>query len=274
MMNYISKIILLILIVFNFNYAQEIVLVTFNEWMDTVGMSNPNNFVWDNGLETLSAELIDTATCRLMVSEPILNLWYTVEVFNVFDLAGNIVNPEKDTASYIWSPVPVEMVSFTSKLVEFVNGYGVLLQWETATEINNYGFELQRDKKKIAFIQGNGNSNSPKQYMYSDDYPTAGRHTYRLKQIDNDGTFEYSTEISIDVGKSELMMIYPNPTTNQFVVQLNIISPYHKVKLYSLLGELIAIYEPKEKIYITSNLPSGVYVVKYMDKTIKLMVVK
>lgn len=273
-MNQILKLILLILIVCNFSYAQEVVLVTFNEWMDTVGMSTPSNFQWDNGLVTLSAELIDTSTCRLMVSEPVHNLWYTVEVFNVFDLAGNIVNPEKDTAAYIWYPVPVEMVSFTTKLVEFENGFGVLLQWETATEINNYGFEIQRDKKTIAFIEGNGNSNSPKSYMYSDDYPVAGRHTYRLKQVDNDGTFEYSTELSINVGQSEIMHVYPNPTTNQFCVQLTVLSPYHKVMLYTLLGELIAEYEPKEKIYITSNLSSGVYIVSYMGKNIKLMVVK
>ena len=100
---------LIVLLLSTNTYGQEVADVHFNEWMDTVGMSNPDNFVWDNGLITLSAELVDTATCRLSVSEPALNVWYMVEVFNVFDLAGNIVNPEKDTASYICSVVPVEL---------------------------------------------------------------------------------------------------------------------------------------------------------------------
>lgn len=262
------------LLLTTYTYAQEVVLLTFNESMDSIGMSNPNNFQWDNGLETLSCELVDTATCRLEVSEPILNIWYRVEVFNVYDLAGNIVNPEKDTTSRIWSPVPVELITFEIKLIEFIDGYGVLLMWSTATEVNNNGFEIERDKKKVAFIEGNGNSNSPKYYMYSDDYPIAGRHTYRLKQIDTDGGYEYSIELSIYVGQSEVMKVYPNPTANQFVIHLTVVSPQHKVKLYSLLGELIMEYKPEKKIYVTSNLPSGIYIVSYMGKNIKLMVMK
>ena len=261
------------LLISNCIIPQESVDVHFNEAMQSTGMSNPDNFQWDNGLITLTAQLVGTVTCRLTVSEPVMNVWYRVEVFNVFDLAGNIVNPEKDTASYIWSPVPVELTAFTVKVITFSEGYGVLLEWATATEVNNYGFDIERDKKKIAFVEGHGNSNSPKYYLYT-DILISGRHTYRLKQIDTDGTFSYSVELSINVGEVETLKVYPNPTTNQFVIKLSVISPYHKVAIYTSLGELIEEYNPQDKIYITSDYASGVYIIRYMNRNTKLMVIK
>ena len=68
--------------------------------------------------------------------------------------------------------------------------------------------------EKIGFINGNGNSNSPKSYSYLDNNVSAGKYLYRLKQIDNDGQFEYSEVIEIDLGlptEFELSQNYPNP---------------------------------------------------------------
>lgn len=255
-------------------YTQETVDVHFNEAMQTTGMDEPTNFQWNNGMTTLTSELIDTATCRLTVSEPVMNVWYLVEVFNVYDLAGNLVNPEKDTCSYIWYPVPVELSEFTAKIVTCEDGYDVLLQWKTETEVNNYGFYVERDRERIAFVEGNGNSNSPKHYMYVDDTVGKGYHRYRLAQVDNDGTVEHSIELLINVGEVAILKVYPNPTVNQFVIKLGVISPHHKVYVYNSLGELIDEYDPRAKIYITSNYASGVYIIKYMDKITKLMVIK
>ena len=274
-MNQHSKVLILSLFLIGITYSQESVDVHFSEWMDTLGMSNPDNFIWDNGLITLSAELIDTATCRLVVTDPIINLWYLVEVFNVFDLAGNIVNPEKDTASYIWTPVPVELVSFTVKIITLEYGYDVLVQWETATEINNYGFEIERDGEVIAFIEGHGNSNSPKKYVYVDTSVRSGEHKYKLKQIDNDGTYEYSVELSINIGEVDILTLYPNPTTRQFCLVIHPLIKGERVKLYSVTGQLMGDYEMLEnKLYVTQSLPSGVYIIKYGKKTTKLIIVK
>ncbi len=117
------------------------------------------------------------------------------------------------------SPVPVELSSFSASVI----GSLVKLTWATATEVNNYGFEIERSKKldargetweKIGFVNGNGNSNSPKSYSFVDKDMTAGKYSYRLKQIDNDGQFEYSKVIEVDFGapkKFELSQNYPNP---------------------------------------------------------------
>ena len=85
-------------------------------------------------------------------------------------------------------------MSFTGTIS---NG-NVLLNWVTATEVNNYGWEVQRTLKEdsfyetIGFIEGAGNSNSPHSYVFKDEPIQYGEYIYRIKQIDNDGTFEYN----------------------------------------------------------------------------------
>src|SRR5690606_23034945 len=99
------------------------------------------------------------------------------------------------------NPLPVELSSFSAVII----GSSVKLNWQTETEINNYGFEIERkvgssqssigNYEKIGFVNGNGNSNSPKQYTFTDEGLMAGKYNYRLKQIDDDGQFEYSKVI-------------------------------------------------------------------------------
>ncbi|MCX6151969.1 MAG: hypothetical protein NTX22_15700 [Ignavibacteriales bacterium] len=99
--------------------------------------------------------------------------------------------------------LPVELTLFTAKQ----NGSSVELYWVTATEINNYGFEIERSQpredyskiiwEKIGFVIGNGNSNSLKDYSFVDNKPPIKNSNYRLKQIDNNGAFKYSNPIEI-----------------------------------------------------------------------------
>ncbi len=92
------------------------------------------------------------------------------------------------------SAVPVQLSSFSAS----INGDNIILNWTTATEVNNYGFEIQlksdfdNEWNNIGFVEGHGNSNSPNIYSYIDNSSEAGNLKYRLKQIDTDGMFEYS----------------------------------------------------------------------------------
>ena len=98
--------------------------------------------------------------------------------------------------------LPVELSSFSA----LVLGSTVKLNWTTMTEINNFGFEVERlafnnsGWTKIGFIPGNGNSNSIKMYSFIDSDIQSGKYAYRLKQIDNDGAYEYSNEIEVNLG--------------------------------------------------------------------------
>ena len=175
------------------------------------------------------------------------------------------------------SALPVELTSFTATLKNNV----AELQWKTATERNNYGFEVERSIvsnlksanywEKIAFVQGHGNSNSPKEYSFTDAELLPGQHEYRLKQIDIDGSFEYSQNIEITVGSPKdfsLSQNYPNPfnpaTTITYQLPKN---GSVTLKIYDMLGKEVKtlVNEQKEMGGYTvqfdaSSLASGMYV--------------
>ncbi len=142
------------------------------------------------------------------------------------------------------NPLPVELSTFSALSINS----GVELKWSTATEVNNYGFEVERKSNSswedIAFIPGHGNSNSPKQYSYTDNNLIGGSNfQYRLKQIDNDGKFEYSNilEVTAVPAKFELSQNYPNPfnpsTTIKYYTPQN---SFVTLKIYDMLGREIA----------------------------------
>lgn len=184
--------------------------------------------------------------------------------------------------------LPVELTTLN---VEQQNNDAVGIHWETATELNNYGFEIQRvvlnkfenkpanpgdetaverDWKVVGFVKGSGNSNAPKKYSYVDKNLFGGTHfIYRLKQIDIDGSFDYSGEVEIEVipTKYELSQNYPNPFNPSTTIKFSL-PEKSKVRLdvYNMIGELVATLINKEleagfqKItFNASGLTSGVY---------------
>ncbi|MCH7963381.1 MAG: T9SS type A sorting domain-containing protein [Bacteroidetes bacterium] len=171
------------------------------------------------------------------------------------------------------TPTPVELVYFAGNL----NGNNVELRWRTETEINNYGFDIERTKDNsdwltIGFIEGHGNSNSPKQYNFSDDdINQSGTYYYRLKQIDNDGTYEYSDVISVEVGVPNnfyLSQNYPNPFNPETRIDFTLPEKQLvSLRIYNTLGEIVEelVNEEREAgsysvIFNASRLPSGVYI--------------
>jgi len=206
---------------------------------------------------------------------------------NIVSLGGIDILSKRWTLASNTSPVPVQLVSFSAILDEDK----VVLLWQTATEVNNYGFEIERSSAEqisnqttiwetLGFIQGSGNSNSPKEYSYIDDNPLSDGATYRLKQIDTDGKFEYYGEVVevegynvTDVVKEilpteySLEQNYPNPFNPTSVITYSISEANFVVlKVFNSLGEIVSTivnkYQPAGKFNVTfnaSNLPSGIY---------------
>ena len=193
----------------------------------------------------------------------------------------NGVNSFSDWTLGEQGALPVELSSFSASVI----GSSVKLNWRTETEVNNYGFDIERAKvnpnseirnpqfSKIGFIQGNGNSNSPKDYLFIDENVNDGKFSYRLKQIDTDGSFEYSKTIEIDLGSTEefeLNQNYPNPFNPVTTISFSLPESGNvRLTVYNLLGEQIAdlINEVKEAGVHTinfnaSNLNSGIYIYK------------
>jgi hypothetical protein len=172
--------------------------------------------------------------------------------------------------------VPVELVSFNAE----VENNNVLLSWITATEINNLGFEVERktdneDWRTIGFVEGKGTTTEIQNYYYTDDLfgVTASKFYYRLKQIDYDGTFEYSEIIEMEVGiptEFSLEQNYPNPFNPTTKINFQIPELcFVTLKVYDVLGSEIATLVNGEKAIGTYELtwyaeqfPSGIYFYK------------
>jgi|GEM_PF-3118262 len=222
--------------------------------------------------------------------------------------------------------LPVELTSFTTSVVESK----VLLNWQTATEVNNYGFEVERKTNlrgldmindndnlegfaSVGFVEGHGNSNSTKEYSFTDDLsnilslnlpkdpldnPSLTLY-YRLKQIDNDGKFTYSNVVAVEIFPASsaptefsLSQNYPNPFNPITKIRYSIPSNPSSLaprpvslKVYDILGSEVAILVNEEKtaghyevVFDGTNLQSGVYFYKLIgegfSKTAKMLLIK
>lgn len=191
-------------------------------------------------------------------------------------------------------PLPVELLSFSS----FVVDNDVTLNWSTATETNNAGFQIERSKKlevrseewnSIGFVNGSGTTTKIKSYSYKDENLAAGKYLYRLKQIDLDGTFEYSNIIEAEVlSPSEFILEqnYPNPFNPNTRIQFAIGSKqFVSLKIFNSLGEEAASLVNEEKSagfykidFNASHLSSGIYYYKIIAgdfvQTRKMILIK
>lgn len=184
--------------------------------------------------------------------------------------------------------LPVELVYFYAE----VYPDSVLLKFGTATEVSNYGFEIQRAQNNfdfvvIGFVDGNGNSNSPKDYTFADSLvERSGIVYYRLKQIDFNGTFDYSDTISVNFisniqlenssipSNFEISENYPNPfnSTTKFEFKIQRLS-YISLELFDINGCKIKTLLEGELFPGTysyqldmDNFSSGMYLVKFYSK--------
>ncbi len=150
------------------------------------------------------------------------------------------------------SLLPVELSSFEARIVT----NSVILEWKTETEINNLGFEVERtinsetdnlietDWENLGFVQGNGNSNSPKEYSFTDNPDQFRKYFYRLKQIDTDGAIDYSDIISIEFtllpDNFILYQNYPNPFNPSTKIKFGLpVDSRVRIAVYNVLGEKV-----------------------------------
>src|ERR1035437_8893370 len=169
--------------------------------------------------------------------------------------------------------LPVELTSFTVNISDDV----IKLNWKTATEVNNMGFNVERsanksDWTKIAFVQGNQTSTKPIAYSYVDkSVSQAGKYYYRLKQIDNDGSYKYSNIVEVDVNSPSVFALnqnYPSPFNPSTVISYRLKEKgFVKLKVYDIRGEVVRVLvnESKEAGYYETEfygkgLASGVYI--------------
>ncbi|MDP2037086.1 MAG: LamG-like jellyroll fold domain-containing protein [Ignavibacteria bacterium] len=192
------------------------------------------------------------------------------------------------------SALPVELTSFSASNID----EKVFLNWQTATEVNNYGFKVERSVilseaknlnadvgtsatlsaswKTLGFVQGHGNSNSPKSYSFEDASPLSGIVQYRLKQIDFDGKYEYSDVVEVNVDSPAnfaLNQNHPNPFNPETTISYKVQAESQvNLKVFDVLGRevvtLVDEYKQPGNYIATFNtrhlersreIPSGIY---------------
>jgi hypothetical protein len=172
--------------------------------------------------------------------------------------------------SWSQAPLPVEISLFTYKLVDGK----VKLLWNTATELNNKGFYVEKNTGNswitLGFVDGKGNSNNSNSYEFTDNSQNFGKVSYRLKQVDNDGKFTYSNIIEVNATLPKeltLMQNYPNPFNPTTTISYAIPTAGNvSVKVYNSLGqEVVTLFEGyqeagmKQLNFNANNLNSGIY---------------
>lgn len=165
--------------------------------------------------------------------------------------------------------LPVNLISFDGALIN----KNAKLQWRTENELNNKGFELQRayngtDFKTIGFISSAANSSGAGSYVFNDPELAQSLNYYRLKQIDVDGSFEYSNIVLLKTNISSNIKVLSNPFNNFIDIQLSTaFAPSSVMQLLDANGRLVAqqILMPnliRQRINVRSNLAKGVYYLK------------
>ncbi|MDR3666546.1 MAG: T9SS type A sorting domain-containing protein [Ignavibacteriaceae bacterium] len=192
------------------------------------------------------------------------------------------------------NPLPVELISFTS----VINGTNIVLVWNTAVEINNYGFDIERNEaqngwEKIGFVKGNGNSTNIQKFSFIDSPHGTGNISYRLKQIDFSGKFKYSNVINMEITHDlsqpveyKLSQNYPNPFNPSTRITYSLPNDgFVSLRVFNVLGKEVAslVNENKkagnyEIMFDGSKLASGVYIGKMISanytSSIKMIIMK
>jgi hypothetical protein len=192
---------------------------------------------------------------------------FTVSSFSTF-----YIHPNR----FPFAPLPVELVSFTG----YNNKDQNVLNWVTASEQNVDKFEVEKsidglsDWSYLGWQKAVG-GNVPKAYTFSDNQPIVGHNYYRLKIIDNDGTYTYSQTIDIPVDVAMVngfVKIFPNPTSGTVNLQLQSTkSSITTIEIANVLGQVVSTREATLSIGVTpvtldiSYLPNGTYFVSFMD---------
>jgi len=183
---------------------------------------------------------------------------------------------KSDGTGGIWQSVatlPVELTTFTVSK----SGNTAFLKWNTATEMNNYGFGVEKrdagkaEWNKIGFIKGNGTSNAPHQYSFIDKEPAKGKYAYRLRQIDNDGSFKYSKSVELENNSTptsfSLAQNFPNPFNPSTMISFDLpLNSFVSLKVYDMIGREVETILSEgmsagsySRQWNAMNVPSGVY---------------
>lgn len=222
----------------------------------------------------------EPGTYRFVYRYKFESAWVDSNLYSVAyvqdDISKEVLNA---SSSRFKSTLPVELTSFTATR----SGKGILLEWVTASETNNYGFEIEKSTDgniftTEAFIAGKGTTTSENRYSYLMTGAPTGEVYVRLKQIDHDGTVSLSKveSVAFDLIPDNITIYnnYPNPFNPSTVIRYALPADgFAEMKVYNPAGELVKVLLSGEMsagqhqvIFDATGLTSGVYFVRLTSR--------
>jgi hypothetical protein len=241
----------------------------------TYQAANPTKDVHSKSVDVTFAGATDLHLAESYKITPDFNLTGTPIATVTTDIDGQIRSssfPYMGADEIVEQPLPVELVNFSAS----ARGKSIELAWSTATETNNAGFSIERkafgtDWQTVTFIKGQGTSNKPATYSYTDNV-APGRYTYRLKQVDQNGVFKYSSSVETVVESAPtvfgLAQNYPNPFNPTTMIRFAVASAQKvTLRIYNTAGqEVTTLFEGTanagamyEVPFNAGSLASGMY---------------
>lgn len=245
---------------FTFNYSGSTPSGTYNQLRVTIssGTGSGNSYLLSISSNAGSQIVTDNASGQVDGS----SVASQIEYYN----SGSSTSVTPCNTS---TPLPVKLIKFE---VKKISDNKCVLNWVTASEINNEKFEVQKSYDGIEFspineVAGSGNSLTLKSYSLLDYYSPGTTTFYRLKQIDLNGEFEYSKIVSLR-SVTESTLVYPNP----FSSEINISPGEYEgenVELRTING--VVLYNSKTHSISTDNLPNGIYTLTVGESNFKVI---
>jgi len=272
-------------------------LVVGMQYQVSFALSNGNNGDYSKSTNNIGIRF-STGPLSQAVNQPILvnpqieitaitynyNFWQTYTYFftatsaytritigNFRDDANTLVSPTGASGAYYFiddivvqsvDPLPIELISFTGTNYNNMN----ILQWATASEINNDFFTLEKSSdaktfQPIATIKGAGNSTTVLNYSFIDESTFNGTNYYKLKQTDFNGATSHSEIISLSSSsKNDFdFLVYPNPATN--TINFQSADPLTQIIITNVFGQEVQTISGDINSVDISNLPNGIYLI-------------
>lgn len=268
------------------NSASQFEACAAGQSSGTISVSNNSNFTVTNVVDVknisitlgnnditlhsdskidLGTSLSGGGSSSLMVDNLIFtkNTSPTYSELNSMLFSGNYLTLGEAAAAAA-GVLPVTLTFFKADLFN----KGVLLRWETASEINNEGFDILQsnngvDWQMIGAMAGNGTSQEAIQYSFFDENPTEGNNYYRLKQLDYDGNFEYSPVISVFLGNEvNSVDLFPNPSNGVINLKTRDEESIKGLKVWNGVGQLVYQANEFSSTIDISTLSKGLYLVE------------
>lgn len=262
-------------VIFNGRGSQDLII-------DTASTFSLNNVRFLSPSVSITGHLVVSGNCEVAEGSSVF-----VEAGGSLTIQGTFTGDPSSVQGDGSVTLPVQLTSFTVTAQRLE----AILRWSTATEVNNYGFEIERRTASgfrsqasdsndepwtvAGFVRGAGTSTIPREYAFRDSRVESGRYAYRLRQVDLDGSFSYSSAAEIEIGTAAKELTlgsnYPNPFNPETSIEFTLPQTGRAtLKVYTMIGQEIGtlfdgIAEGGKIHRVTfsgPSLPSGLYFYK------------